>query len=164
MSDNLPFLASSGGRSTDELIALEDEYRIDSIVLAFEGQLMLKESPTPEETVVLAIEGVEREVNNGGFSQFFVNSSREFVPVVVAALQAIGCPKTASLMRSAMDILGIDESSDSDAIEDAACDATDEQNDQLNALDNIYYAGEEEPIANKLFEFIKNNRQSITTN
>jgi Domain of unknown function (DUF4375) len=104
----------------------------------------------------------EREVNNDGFGQFFCNSSRDFAPDIGSALDEIGCPKTGALVQSAMTILGIDVSMTSDEIENAACDASESQDERLGELDDIYYRGEEEPIADKLFEFIKRNRSSIT--
>jgi hypothetical protein len=162
MSTDLPFLDSYGGQSTNELIDLEGAYRIDSIVLAFEEALQRKANLTREEKVILAVEALEREVNNGGYSQFFCNSSRDFVPDIGGALNVIGCPKTASLTQSAMTVLGVDISMTSDEIEDAACDASETQDEDLGELDAIYYRGDEEPIADKLFEFIKINRSSIT--
>ena len=77
----LKWLDRYSGESTDTLIALENEYRLDSIVLAFEEALDQKtarsgtDSLTAEEHVILAVEALEREVNNGGYSQFFFNSS-----------------------------------------------------------------------------------------
>lgn len=157
------FLDAYDGQSTDELIALSATHRIDSIVLAFEQALQDKASLNKEERTIVAIEGLEREVNNGGFSQFFVNSSNEFVPCIQEALKAIGCPKTATLCSQAMAILGITEDMSTDTIEDLACDASDEQDQRLSKLDEIYYEGEEEPIAGKLFEFIQQNRSVIST-
>jgi len=67
----LKWLDRYSGESTEELIALENEYRLDSIVLAFGQGLYQKaarsgiEPLTAEEHVVLAIEALEREVNNG---------------------------------------------------------------------------------------------------
>ncbi len=90
--ENKAFLESYDGQSTDELIALESSHRVDSLVLAFEQALLTKDYPTAEEQVVLAVEALEREVNNGGYSQFFVNSSREYSSLVVEALEAIDCP------------------------------------------------------------------------
>ena len=89
-------------QSVEQLLSLEGEYRTDSLVLAFEEAINRKaqrdgmQSLSEEERVVLAVEALEREVNNGGYDQFFVNSSREFAPTVVSALQRIGCKKTAS--------------------------------------------------------------------
>jgi len=161
MSTDLVFLESYSGQSTDELIDLEGTHRVDSIVLAFEQALQSKASLTREEKVILAVEAMEREVNNGGFNQFFCNSSRDFVPDICDALSVIDCPEPAELARSAMTILGVDVSMTSDDIEDISCDASDEQNEQLGELDAVYYRGEE-PVADKLFEFIKTNRSSIT--
>ena len=51
-----------------------------------------------------AIWAVESEVNNGGYAQYFSNSSAESAPFVVAALETIGAPKTAKICRSAIEI------------------------------------------------------------
>jgi len=69
------------GQTTAELLALEGAYRIDSLVVAFETAIQQKlyreDAPegSNEECIVLAVEVLEREVNNGGFDQFFRNSS-----------------------------------------------------------------------------------------
>ena len=78
------------------------EYRTDSLVLAFEEAIQKKAESSPiskEERYVLAVEALEREVNNGGYDQFFLNSSHDFMDVIKEALVAIGCPKTAAITR-----------------------------------------------------------------
>jgi len=50
--------------------------------------------------VFSAIWAVESEVNNGGFSQYFVNSSKETAAFVVEALRTIGAPDTAAICLS----------------------------------------------------------------
>lgn len=164
MNTDTPFLESYDGQSTDELIALEEKFRIDSIVLAFEAALDRKgqDKLSTAERVVLSIEAIEREVNNGGFNQFFVNSSNEFSPYVVESLNLIGCPQTAELCQKAINLLGVEDLFDSDALEEAACEADDDLMERFNALDEVYYAGAEEPIAIKLFEFIKQNKNEIS--
>jgi hypothetical protein len=52
--------------------------------------------------VFSAIWAVESEVNNGGFSQYFSNSSAESAPFVVEALETIGAPKTADICKRAI--------------------------------------------------------------
>ena len=52
--------------------------------------------------VFSAIWAVESEVNNGGFTQYFLNSSAESVSFVVDALETIGAPETASICRRAI--------------------------------------------------------------
>lgn len=162
METNTPFLESYDGQSTDELISLEEQFRIDSIVLAFEAALQEKQEPSAAERVILSVEAIEREVNNGGFNQFFVNSSNEFTPYIVESFRSIGCPLTAELCQKAIDLLNVTDLFDFDALEDAACEADDELMEQFNDLDDIYYAGAEEPIAVKLFDFIKRNRHTIS--
>lgn len=162
METDTPFLESYDGQSTDELIALGEQFRVDSIVLAFEAALQDKEEPSPAERVILSVEAIEREVNNGGFNQFFVNSSCEFAPYIVESFHSIGCPQTAELCQRAIDLLNVNDLADLDALEEAACEADDELMEQFNTLDELYYAGAEEPIAVKLFDFIKRNRDYIS--
>ena len=152
---SLPFLADHGGRSTNELLALEGHYHIDSLVVAFEAALLNKTQFTEPERVVLAIEAVEREVNNGGFNQFFFNSSREHAYFAPLALRAIGAPQTAELVEGAIYAISGGQVLDTNELRARAVNAE---------LDRAYYQGKEEPLADKLFEYIKRNRASITTN
>lgn len=57
---------------------------------------------TPAERVAYCVDAVEREVNNGGFRQFFDNSSGDTALDTVAALEAIGAPQAAALVRRAI--------------------------------------------------------------
>lgn len=52
--------------------------------------------------VFSTIWALESEVNNGGFSQYFLNSSSETASFVVEALETIGAPKTASICQRAI--------------------------------------------------------------
>jgi hypothetical protein len=139
------FLESYGGQTTDQLIELDQRYRTDSIVLAFEQaiqQAAEKRALSREETYVLAVEGLEREVNNGGYSQFFFNSSNEFAGDIVAALSAIKGELTREAMEAAIQS------------EDAAL------KQRLAACDERYFSNDE-PIADRLFDWIKRNRAQI---
>ncbi len=49
----------------------------------------------------LFVENMEREVNNGGFNQFFYNTSGNYSLETVAALNEIGAPKTAEIVKRA---------------------------------------------------------------
>lgn len=154
-----PFLPSYGGQTTDELLALEGKYRIDSLVLAFEEAISRKQRPSVEESFVLAIEALEREVNNGGYSQFFTNSSNAFAAIIERALRAIGCPKTADITRDAIQMLGTGGDLSPDAVSKPAED--DDVRAKLNACDERYF-GNDEPIADRLFAWIKAHRAAIT--
>ncbi len=51
--------------------------------------------------VFLFIENLEREINNGGFNQFYFNSAGDFSHETVEALQTIGAVKVAEIVRRA---------------------------------------------------------------
>jgi hypothetical protein len=46
---------------------------------------------------------LEREINNGGFNQYFLNSSGDFAHKTVQSLQTIGANKTAVILQKAID-------------------------------------------------------------
>jgi hypothetical protein len=158
MSDD--FLPSYDGQSTDELIALAGKYRIDSLVLAFEQAIQGKADVSPKERYILAVEGLEREVNNGGYSQFFLNSSVDYVADIEPALRAIGCPKTADMTRDAIAAIAPDGNMDPATLSERSANADDALSGKLNACTDRYFANDE-PIADKLFEWIKANRSEI---
>jgi hypothetical protein len=160
------WLDACSGQTTDELIALEGRYRTDSIVLAFEQALDQKaarigrDGLSKEERVILAVEALEREVNNGGYDQFFSNPSKEHAPYVVRALERIGCAAVAELTRKAIGILGVEAPVTIGAIDRAMDDPSDERDDQLTECDEHYYAVAGD-LAGPLFDFIKSNRDKI---
>ena len=106
-----------------------------------------------EELVVLAIEALEREVNNGGYDQFFFNSP-EFVPLVLGALNRIGCSEVAELAGKAIGCLGLPDSITEATVERVMEDDSDERDLRLEECDNQYYdiAGD---LAGPLLRFIE---------
>lgn len=157
------WLEAYDGQSTEELLALEDEYRIDSLVVAFESALQQKEASQPlsrSERYVLAIEALEREVNNGGYSQFFLNSSHDYLDVVEEALVAIGCVKTAALTRRAIDALGLSGNVTGEMAEAVVGRDDEAIRSALDECDSEYF-GNDEAIADMLFSWIKRNRDSV---
>lgn len=150
-----------GGQTTEQLLALEGDYRTDSLVLAFEQAIQQKAGPiSKEERYVLAVEALEREVNNGGYSQFFLNSSHEFVDVIEEALIAIGCPRTAALTLRAIESLNIRDGVTGEKAE-AVIIADDESvREALDACDTGYYDNDE-PIADRLFAWIRSNQARV---
>lgn len=149
--------------SIDDFIALGKTYEPASLLFPLETAINQKrqrvslEGLTTEEQTILAVEALEREVNDGGYNQFFTNSSGEFAPIIVGCLKRIECHEAAGLTQSAIDALGtieLDATSLSDAVE------RDEVNRALDACDQRYYSGGED-IGAKLFEFISANRNAI---
>ena len=163
----LKWLETYSGQTTEELLALEGEYRIDSLALAFEQALQAKahfagsSSLTVEENVVLAVEALEREVNNGGYWQLFINSSKEYAPIFVSALNRIGRSEVADLTQLAIDILEIEGPLNVEAIDRAMQEESVHRDERLTECDRRYFeiAGD---LSGPLFAFIKNNRKRVT--
>lgn len=162
----LKWLDGYSGQTTIQLIVLKEEYRSDSLVLAFEQALdqkaerVGKEALTEEERVVLAIEALEREVNNGGYGQFFTNSSNEYASIVVNSLNRIGCVEIAKLTQQAIDCLEIEGPLCVETIERAMEIENEERDEKLSQCDDQYYdiAGD---LADPLLEFITINKDKI---
>jgi hypothetical protein len=56
---------------------------------------------TPEEQVFLSVWQLESEINNGGFHQYFLNSSGDVAWFAPEALERIGASKMAAIVRRA---------------------------------------------------------------
>jgi hypothetical protein len=163
--DTLPWLEYAG-QSTQDLLALASSHRIDSLNCAFDEALQRKEAGgsalTQDETVVLAVEAMQREVNNGGFHQFFTNSSYEYVPIIVESLTRIGAADAAALAAEAISALRLAEVT-ADAVRAAAEQAIvrndEELLDALDRCDHQYYriTG----LDSKLFAFVQSNASTI---
>jgi hypothetical protein len=163
--EELAWLEKFIGRSTDEFLALSNRYSLESMIMVLgcdldqKAQRMGSEGLSEQERCFLAIEALEREVNNGGFSQFFCNSSCEYAPIIVRSLTQIGCPETAKITQTAIDALGVQELT-SEAVEEAVATDNDERDEKLDACDQQYFASGEN-IADMLFEFVRTNKDSI---
>jgi hypothetical protein len=162
---NLDWLEGYSGQTVYQLLSLEGRYRTDSLVLAFEQAINQKagregrRSLTDVESTVLAVEALERKVNNGGYGQFFINSSPEVASTIVSALQRIDCPKTAKITQRAMKALGISNLKAENS--EAAMAPDDKRREKkLDRCDDAYHASVE-PIAERLFAFIKLNKAAF---
>lgn len=160
------WLDGYGGQTTDELIGLADTHRVDSVVLAFEEAIGAKaeregpETLTQAERIVLAVEAVEREVNNGGFDQLLRNDSKAYAAEFALALQAIGRPDVAELAQQAIHSLGLPQPPTVEAIDLALEKDDDDRDAKLEDLDGRYFeiAGD---LAPQLLAYIKLNRSEI---
>ena len=154
------------GESAAALFALAATHRADSLVVAFETALGQKAAKrgmahlSQPELDVLAVEALEREVNNGGYGQFFLNSSNEYVHLVVDALKRIGCPVTASITERAIAALPKGTAMSPENLEAVMKDADDDRDEELQRCDEAYYSSGEN-IANRLLEYLLANRDMI---
>jgi hypothetical protein len=151
--------------SVHEIVKLESDFRIDSLVCAIEGLILLKDDSdadiNEEELIVLAVEAMEREVNNGGYAQFFSNSSWRFTPYLVNSLNRIGSTQAKQLAEQAISALGVGELTNEtdvteyhDRIQEAV--ENDDASEKLDEIDSRYYEMEED-VAGLVFGFVKKN-------
>ena len=151
------------GQTTAELLAAKTTHRIDSILCAFEWGIQAKarlqgeKSLTSEEQLVVALMALDREVNNGGYHQFFANSSRRFAPVVVDCLRRIDAQATAAITEKAIAELSL--STVTAEFVSAAILQIPASDKILNECDKEFYRIEE--IADKLFPFVEEHQDRI---
>ena len=89
--------------------------------------------------VFSSVWALESEVNNGGFSQYFLNNSCQTAGFVAAALDMIGAPRTGDICRRAIAIAFPDGlPSDPGEISVAASDFSDDTEEQLATLDEEF--------------------------
>jgi hypothetical protein len=153
---------NSTGLNVEEIIKLESEYRVDSLVCAIEEVIMKKEEEGLDlkdyECVVLAVEAMEREVNNGGFLQFFSNSSYFHTPGLVESLSAINAVKTMEIAEMAISVLDLPQIEDDniihyfETIQEKILEST--VKSKLHEMDALYFDNQED-IAQLLFDYIK---------
>jgi hypothetical protein len=104
------------------------------------GKAQFENQSVPQR-VFSSIWAVESEVNNGGFSQYFLNSSAETAAFVAEALDAISAPRTADICRRAIECAFPDGLPPApDVISSVAADFSEETLEELEALDTEFLA------------------------
>jgi hypothetical protein len=113
---------------------------------------------TGVERVILAVHTLNSEVNNGGYHQFFINSSRNVAPAIVDDLERIGCRRIANITQRALDALGLPKVTVA-AIEEAIKRVDPMRDRKLSRCDNAFWRAPE--LTMRLYEYIKRNRNGI---
>lgn len=137
------------GQSSDEILAHVETHSVFSVLGGLQWSIQAKaratggeDKLTDEERVFLAVLALISEVNNGGYRQFFWNSSRRFTPMIVDSLRRIGCERTAELTERAIATLGLSELT-VDAVTEQIQREHPEKNAKLEALDREFYSFDE---------------------
>ena len=115
----------------------------------------------PSQKTFLLIENLEREVNNGGFDQFYFNSSGDFANETISALREIEAFKTAEIVRKANSEFKKGN---------VPKNQTERQNEQeivrekaietWNKCDEQFYRYEDD-ISSLLIKFVRNHKQDF---
>ena len=102
-------------------------------------------------TPIANISELEMEVNNGGFSQYFFNSSGQNCFETLRLLKSTGKTKTADLLEQAILLINPDKLSEPDLLEKIRKREVDELdnatvNTKLNSLDNEFFKYPDGPL------------------
>jgi hypothetical protein len=116
---------------------------------------------TPER-VFLVIWELESEVNNGGFHQYFHNSSGALAPHVVGALKTIGAQAMAGIVQRALNaVVNTITSWSDDASRQARVNQLSSETQQLlEELDQEYYACAEY-LTPLLYKYVVDHRIEV---
>ena len=155
-ADNKPDIDNLLLNDTDKLIMDLDTYLCELSSYGDE----LEKLTEPEKTFYYN-QYLEKEINNGGFNQYFYNSSGDFAHQTLISLRQINAIKTADILQLAIDqfpnsIVPKDRSERQEILEtiEEKADEVWEQLDKrfLEYEDNLYDLN---------IEFIKQNRSSF---
>lgn len=111
--------------------------------------------------VFSAIWGAESEINNGGFVQYFQNTSCETAAFTVEAFTAVGATRTADICRRAIEVAfpdGLPSSPGASSV--AAADFTNETMEQLEALDSEFFQYPHN-LTDLLFAFVSKHQEEF---
>jgi hypothetical protein len=130
-------------RSVNEILQIEDDTKfaiaMSDLVFAREqaaGYAQL----TPAERVVLCLDGLEREVNNGGFAQFFENSAGDHAMDTIEALKTLGASQMAAMVSDAVSVFPENRpASDRDRRQEQLARLDPQARARLDELDSAFY-------------------------
>jgi hypothetical protein len=110
----------------------------------------------------LVIWELESEVNNGGFHQYFYNSSGALAPHVVSALKAIGAQGTADIVQRALNaVVSAITSWSDDANRQALINQLSSETRQiLEELDQEYYTRAED-LTPLLYKYVADHLTEV---
>lgn len=115
-----------------------------------------------QERVFYVVQQLEAEVNNGGFSQFFFNSSGDFSNELYDAFMAIGAVKTANICKKAVDAFSCPLPSDREEREVFLDNHLNGQADAILAECDAEFYKYEDDLLDLNYRFIVDNRVSFS--
>ncbi len=167
------FFTSCNAQTKFDLDKVLQMDREDLIVMEIDTYLNEKskyreemEKLNSSQRVLLIIESLQSEINNGGFHQYYWNSSGDYAMETVNALNQIGAVKTAEIVKKANDQFpnGI-VPQDRDKREEILDKIDEKSSEYWSTLDNIFYgtnmdSGEMgiDDLSNLLIKFVKANK------
>ncbi len=103
---------------------------------------------------------LEAEVNNGGFSQYFYNSSGNLSNELVPSFKAIGAERTAEICQKAVSVFGDSVPVDRNEREECYDKMGDDVSELLSECDHEFYEYEDD-IMELQYKFVMENQDSF---
>ena len=114
------------------------------------------------ERIFYITQTLEMEINNGGFSQFFYNSSGNFSNELVSAFHAIGASTTAAICQKAISAFGRDLPVDKEAREELLDELESEEIDEILEECDSAFLDYEDDLNELNYNFVMKNKDSFT--
>jgi Domain of unknown function (DUF4375) len=151
------------GQSLDELMSYAGSETPIALLLAIEQgirQRIEREGInwTGVERTLLSVMALHQEVNNGGFDQFFRNSSLRYGQSIVADLKRIGATETASIAGKAVVALELSDLTPQ-SIRTRMSTPDEKRDGILHECDEAFYKLNE--ITLRLFTYLRENPNGI---
>ncbi|MCC4213200.1 DMP19 family protein [Leeuwenhoekiella parthenopeia] len=149
----------------DKLLNLEDE--TETVIQI--GELLWEKSKNDKdfeslneyEKNVIFIEMLEGQVNNGGFDQYFFNSSGEYAYETLKALEEIKANQTAKILNSAIKTFPtLPVPKDTEQRRELMEDIPDNISETWDKLDDEFYEYPEN-LAGLVIEYVKTNKKEF---
>ena len=152
----------------DNIWSIEDK---NDFLIALSGWLGSKcaygeamERLSDAEKTFYIIWGLEVEVNNGGFSQFFYNTSGNFANETADALRTVGADKTVEIYLRAIGVFGGEVPENRRERQAMLAKAgTDEVNEILSECSSEF-CGYPDNLTELCYQFVFENREQFTRN
>lgn len=149
----------------EQILKIEDATtaitQLDSTLNAISNHGQEIERLTESQKTVLIVENLEREINNGGFNQFFFNSSGQFAQETVTALRSIKAFETADIVSKSISVWPNQEVPKDWTKRQEILEAISEQADVVwNECDEEFYKYQDN-IVTLLLEYVKSNKSDF---
>ncbi len=159
---DLGWLDGYPAQSMDELLSFEGSETPIALLAAAEEVLHRKikaeRNWTGTERMIVTVMALYREVNNGGFDQYFRNLSVSHASVIVDDLKRTGCTETAKIAQKAVKALRTRDLKP-DGIRAVMSKPSEERDAALHDCDEEFYKLNE--IPSRLFAYMRENAQAI---
>ena len=158
---------------TVEILGSKEDNDIEQIVMDnifeligdnYEKEFQNFRKLTKGQQAMFSVWWVEAEVNNGGFNQFYFNSSGQYAKMAVEGFELFGATKFADLMRRANNIY-IENKDNLERFNDGTIESFSEsyQDNPLNVLDDEFYELHNTESLNELrIKYIRENIAEFT--